>query len=276
MVAISEWTLRRIEPNDFDKDPYALNFRNGTLDLRNGTLRPHRREELISKMIPYDYDAAAECPTFHRFLNRIMGHAEGGDLAANLAAARITAYLRCLLGSGATGKAEKIIAMFYGKTGNNGKSTLMGIIRDALGGDEYAGQLQIESLMETPGAYGMSNTINSDLAGLQGCRFVTASEPKKGARFDVGRLKHIVGLEQIKARFLGKDPFTFEPSHKLFVDANDLPIIHDPNDAVWNRIKLVPFTVEIPRHEIDTTLPEKLRGELPGIMAWESFQPRPA
>lgn len=268
MVAISQWKLRQVEPNEFDKDPYALNFRNGTLDLRNGALRPHRREDLISKMIPYDYDAAAECPTFHRFLNRIMGHVEGGDPAANLAAARITAYLRCLLGSGATGKAEKIIGMFYGQSGNNGKSTLMGIIRDALGGDEYAGQLQIENLMETPGASGVSNTVNADLAGLQGCRFVTASEPKKGARFDVGRLRHIVGLEEIKARFLRENHFTFKPSHKLFIDCNDRPIINDPNDALWNRIKLVPFTIEIPRHEIDTTLPEKLRDELPGIMAW--------
>jgi len=268
MVAISKWKLQAVEPGGFDTDPYALNFRNGTLDLRNGELRPHRRDDLISKMIPYDYDGTAQCPIFQRFLDRIMGHVDGGDMAGNLAAARLKHYLRCLLGSALTGKAEKIIGMFYGRTGNNGKTTLLGIAKDALGGDEYSGQLQIETLMETPGGFGISNSVNADLAGLQGRRFVTASEPKKGARFDVGRLKHIVGLEKIKARYLKENPFSFEPSHKLFIDANDRPIIHDPNDAIWNRIKMVPFTVEIPKAEIDTQLPEKMRGELPGIMAW--------
>jgi len=268
MLACSKWKLRAVGAADFDKGAYLLNFRNGTLELQTGTLREHRREDFISKVIPYDYDAAATCPTFHRFLNRIMGYVDDGDRAANLKAANLTAYLRRLLGSGLTGKAEKIIAMFYGATGNNGKSTLLGIIRDALGGGEYAGTLQIESLMESPGSYGVSNTINSDLAGLQGCRFVTSSEPKKGARFDVGRLKHIVGLETIKARFLKENPFTFEPSHKLFIDCNERPVITDPRDAIWNRIKMVPFTVEIPTSEIDTALPEKLRAELPGIMSW--------
>jgi len=268
MVSVSHRKLRLVGADHFDKGAYLLNFQNGTLELETGTLREHRRDDLISKCIPYDYDATATCPTFHRFLNRIMGYIDGGDRETNLSAANLTAHLRILLGSGLTGKAEKIIGMFHGATGNNGKSTLLGVIRAALGADEYAGTLQIESLMESPGAYGLSNTINSDLSGLQGCRFVTASEPKKGARFDVARLKHIVGLATIKARRLRENPFTFEPSHKLFIDCNDRPIISDPKDAVWNRIKMIPFNVTIPESEIDAALPEKLRAELPGIMSW--------
>ena len=38
--------------------------------------------------------------------------------------------------------------------------------------------------------------------------------------------------------------------------------------AIWRRLKLVPFKVVIPPAERDKHLPEKLRDELPGILAW--------
>ena len=62
-----------IQPDDLDADPLLLNVRNGTLDLRTGELHPHRREDLITKLAPVEYDPDADCPTWRRFLDRIMG-----------------------------------------------------------------------------------------------------------------------------------------------------------------------------------------------------------
>jgi putative DNA primase/helicase len=45
-------------------------------------------------------------------------------------------------------------------------------------------------------------------------------------------------------------------------------VITNPDDPVWNRIKCVPFNVQIPKSEIDTDLLEKMKAELPGILAW--------
>jgi len=45
-------------------------------------------------------------------------------------------------------------------------------------------------------------------------------------------------------------------------------VITDPNDAIWNRVKCIPFKIQIPDHEIDRDLPTKLRTELPGILRW--------
>jgi hypothetical protein len=39
-----------IRPEDFDRDPFLLNCPNGTLELRTLALRPHRREDFITKL----------------------------------------------------------------------------------------------------------------------------------------------------------------------------------------------------------------------------------
>ena len=39
-----------IAPDKLDADPWALNVQNGTLDLRTAILRPHRREDLFTKI----------------------------------------------------------------------------------------------------------------------------------------------------------------------------------------------------------------------------------
>ena len=268
--AIVDASRRHVKPigaADFDTGVYLLNFRNGTLDLRTGDLREHRREDFISKEIPYDFDASAECPLFHKFLDRIMGGGPDVFLAERNRAERLIAYLQRLFGCACNGVPAKLIVIFWGD-GDNGKSTLIEIIRSTLGGDEYSGQMQIESLMANAKDAIGSNAINADIAQLQGCRFVTASEPEKGSKFATARIKHLLGLTKIKARFLKENPFSFVPSHKLFVDCNDKPIISDPDDAIFNRAKLFPFEVKIPRHEIDPTLLQKMQGELPGIMAW--------
>jgi putative DNA primase/helicase len=40
-----------VAPDELDTNAYSLNFLNGTVDLRTGALRPHLREDLITKLI---------------------------------------------------------------------------------------------------------------------------------------------------------------------------------------------------------------------------------
>jgi putative DNA primase/helicase len=113
-----------------------------------------------------------------------------------------------------------------------------------------------------------SNAVNTDLADLQGCRFVSSSEVEQGARLSLSRVKYLTGLGQIKARRLRENMITFRPTYKLFLDCNHKPVISDPNDAIWNRVKCIPFKIQIPDNEIDKDLPVKLRTELQGILRW--------
>ena len=43
-----------ITPEALDTDPWLLNFRNGTVDLRTGLLREHRREDFVTKLVNHD------------------------------------------------------------------------------------------------------------------------------------------------------------------------------------------------------------------------------
>jgi putative DNA primase/helicase len=262
----AEQTRIPIHEPQLDPDPLLLNCLTGTIELRTAELREHRQEDLISKLIPIEYDPRAECPIFMRFIHQIMGHMNP-DAEPTEETLQLVRYLQQAFGCAATGKPEKVLFVFYGD-GNNGKTTLVEIIRAALGDREYAGEVNIDSLMVRPKEAASSNAINSDLADLRGCRFVSSSEVEEGQRLSLSRVKYLTGLGQIKARRLGQDWITFKPTHKLFVDANHKPIISDPNDAIWNRVKCIPFEIRIPDHLIDTELPAKLRTELPGILRW--------
>jgi D5 N terminal like/Bifunctional DNA primase/polymerase, N-terminal len=70
--------LAKTEPDipvsisQLDADPWLLNCRNGTLDLRTGKLLPHDPGNLCTKTIPVAYDPYAKCPTWILFLRRVM------------------------------------------------------------------------------------------------------------------------------------------------------------------------------------------------------------
>jgi putative DNA primase/helicase len=183
-------------------------------------------------------------------------------------ACRLVAYLQRLFGCAATGKPEKLLVVFYGASGNNGKTTLLTTISKALGNKEYATQLNIDSLMVDPKGGGTSNAVNSDLSDLQGKRFVFSSEVERGQRLALSRVKYLTGLTSVRARRMRENWIEFPQTWKTFLDCNHRPVISSPTDPVWNRVKCIPFTLELGASEIDTDLGTKLEAELPGILAW--------
>jgi phage/plasmid-associated DNA primase len=56
----------------FDTNPWLLNVRNGTLDLRTGTLHPHNPADRITRCIPLDYDPEAPRDRFVRFMAEVF------------------------------------------------------------------------------------------------------------------------------------------------------------------------------------------------------------
>src|SRR5690349_25026531 len=93
MIHLAKKEVRQASTSDFDQDPWTLNTENGTVDLRTGTLRPHRSEDLLSKMIPLGYDPHAACPQFLAFLFRIMGSHPDASEGDNINADRMVSYL---------------------------------------------------------------------------------------------------------------------------------------------------------------------------------------
>ena len=122
-----------------------LNVANGTLDLRTGSLRAFNRDDLITKQGKVDFDPEAKCPMFMAFIARIMGYptaAEEITLDATelrrrkRAAIRLISFLQRALGYSLTGRTDEQVFFIAHGTGQNGKSTLLEIVRAAFG--DYA------------------------------------------------------------------------------------------------------------------------------------------
>jgi phage/plasmid-associated DNA primase len=99
-------------------------------------------------------------------------------------------------------------------------------------------------------------------------RFVAAIEVEDGRRLAESLVKQLTGGDRIKARRMRQDFWEFAPTHKVFMAVNHKPTVRGTDNAIWRRIRLIPFTETIPPAEQDKKLPEKLRAERAGILAW--------
>jgi len=249
-LAESEPTIP-ILPNQLDQNPWIITVKNGTIDLKTGTISSHRRDDLVTKMAPVTYVPDASCPLWLDFLDRAMGGNE-----------HLVQFLQRAIGYSLTGTTvERIILILFGG-GKNGKSTLLEVMRAILG--DYAMRTPTEMLLAKRGDAGIPN----DVARLKGARFVSASEAEEGQRLAEAKIKDLTGGDTISARFMRGEFFDFQPAFKLWLSTNHKPVIKGTDEAIWDRIRLVPFLVRIPPEEQDKHLRDKLIAEAPGILAW--------
>jgi putative DNA primase/helicase len=240
-----------VSPEQLDHDPWLLNVENGTLDLRTGDLHDHDPSDLICKLAPVTYSQREECPRWESFIDQIT--AGDRDLAA---------YLQRCVGYSLTGlTSERSLFVLHG-VGRNGKSTFIEVLHALLG--EYAAVAPTEMLM----AKRYDGGIPNDVAALKGSRFVSASEVEEGRRLAEAKVKQLTGGDTITARFLHGEYFAFKATHKLWLATNHKPEIRGTDRGIWDRIRLVPFTVRISDEEVDHGLLRKLKEELRGILAW--------
>ena len=239
-----------VMPDELDRNPWFLNLQNGTFSLKSGLLQAHDPDDLITKLAGTRLDPMAKCPRWVTFLDKIM--------AGNQA---LVAFLRRAVGYTLTGSTREQVLFFLYGTGANGKTTFLNVIKALMG--EYARPLRAEALMVKRGG-----GEPFELAGLKGARFVPTSEIMPGRSVAEGLVKLITGEDAITARHLYKDFFEFEPEFKIWLAANEKPTIKGQDNAIWRRIRLVPFTVTIPEEKRDKELTAKLLEELPGILNW--------
>jgi len=239
-----------VTADQLDTDAWLLNLENGTLNLRRGELRPHRREDLITKLAQVSYDPQATCPVWDSFLKRVLA---GDD--------QLIHWVQKAVGYSLTGDArEQCLFIAYG-LGANGKSTLFNTVAFVVGG--YALHTPTSTLLVKK-----NEAIPNDLARLYGARFVTAAEAECNRDLAEALVKQLTGGDKVAARFLHGEFFEFVPNFKVFLGVNQRPSIRGTDHAIWRRIRLIPFTVTIPDEEQDKELPEKLREEKAGILRW--------
>jgi putative DNA primase/helicase len=234
----------------FDTDPWILNVENGTVDLRTGELRPHRRDDLLTKLAPVVFDRGARAPVWRRFLNDITNSNE-----------ELQAYLQRAIGYSLTADVREQCLFFCFGSGQNGKSTFLEVLREMFG--DYGQQSEFSTFLSRT-----SEGPRNDLARMRGIRLVSAVEAPGDKSFDESVLKQLTGGDTITARRLYEEHFEFRPTHKLFLAANHKPHVNEQTEAFWRRIRLIPFTVYIPPEKRDRDIKTKLSRELSGILNW--------
>jgi putative DNA primase/helicase len=240
-----------VDVKDLDADPWLLNCANGTLDLHTMELRQHDPRDLITKIAHAAYTPDADGRTWVRFLQRVLPDADVRD------------YLQRLTGLALLGKVngDKQIAPIMTGRGANGKTTYIEAVMFALG--DYAMPAEPDLLMARNG-----EVHPTGCADLLGKRLVSTVETKEGRKFDLALLKRLTGGDTIKARFMRQDFFSFKPSHLLLMATNHLPAIDDNTEAVWRRVRVIPFTVQIPEEERDGSLGDQLESEADAVLSW--------
>jgi putative DNA primase/helicase len=225
-----------------DSDPWKFNVFNGTINIKTGELQKHRPEDLITVMVPINYDPEATCPIWLNFLNKVMNGDEG-----------LIQYLQAVVGYSLTGDISQQILFFLYGLGSNGKSTFITTIRKLMG--NYGERTNTELfLTKEKGAGGP----REGLANLKGKRFVAASEIEDGKRLAVSLIKDLTGGESIKADRKYEHEIEYTPTYKIWLTGNHKPGITDSTLSTWRRMKLIPFTVTISSKEADPLLSQKL------------------
>lgn len=237
-------------PERFDADQWLLNVENGTIDLRTGALRAHDRSDLITKLVGIQYDPAATCSRWERFLSEVFG----GDSETIDFVQRATGY-------SLTGCTREHAFLILHGAGANGKSSLLNTIGLILG--DYGLAAAPETFVDR-----QAGAATNDLARLRGMRFVSALETSEGRSLAESFVKSVTGGDRISARYLYAEFFDFEPMFKLWLGTNHKPVIKGGDEGIWRRVRLVPFEQSFEGERCDPELRAKLDAELPGILAW--------
>ncbi|MDQ2084714.1 phage/plasmid primase, P4 family [Xanthobacteraceae bacterium Astr-EGSB] len=247
-----------VQPSQLDADRFKINCLNGTLiidrfarDRDPISFVFHDPDDLITKLIPVEYDPNATSPIYDEFLEFVQ------PKAAN------RRFLHQWGGYSLTGDvSEQKLVFFWGK-GKNGKSTLV----DAWGlvSGDYGRTSPIESFLNE-GRGRNAGAATPDLAMLKAIRFLRASEPEQNSKLAESLIKLITGGEPFAVRELNMPYFMLDPHFKLTMSGNYRPRIAGADEGIWRRVVLVPWLITVPEEKRDKNLGEKLRGEAAGIL----------
>ena len=231
----------------------VLNLKNGVFDFDRMAIFPHGREFYQTKIAGVKYEEGAVCPLWTGMLETVLPNES------------VRRFLQKAIGyTASSAYMEKCIFIMYGEGGNNGKTTIARTIHELLG--DYGVVAEKQTIMDTRGHN--AGAPRPDLVRLRDRRYVCISESEKDDRLAEGLVKNLTGGGVISCRTLHHEPVEFPAIFKIWLDTNYPPQVRGTDQALFRRLRIIPFDVTLPADKVDPDFFEKLRGEFPGILNW--------
>ncbi|WP_415329498.1 phage/plasmid primase, P4 family [Clostridium perfringens] len=231
--------------DDFNKNPYLVNVRNGLLDIRDMSFKEHTPSYLSTVQLNVEYNPQVDCPQFKKFLNEVL------DCKLIPLVQEIVGYLLT------TNTASQKAFVFWGPA-RTGKSTLLWVVEYLLLGKKNVSNIpwqEIGDKFKTAELLGKLANVFSDL-------------PSKSID-DTGIFKVVTGEDYLMAEKKNKNPFKFKPFARLVFSCNELPRNYvDRTEGFYRRLIIVPFNRQIEKSKIDKDLKYKFQREKEGILNW--------
>lgn len=239
----------RVNRSDFDSNAYELNTPSGIVNLKTCALTHPEPSKLHTKQTNF----APNFNTPTRWLRFLQETFQGDQDTIR--------YVQKLLGVALVGEQLEQFFPFAHGPGGSGKGTLFNTVYKILG--DYA-QTQSSDLILRKQNADKSEAI----ANLQGARYVLMSELDKGSMLDEATLKNLTGNDPLKGRFLYQKSFSFLPTHTLILFGNSKPRANEGGEALFRRLKIIPFDREYSADSDDKTLQFQLLAEASNIFGW--------
>lgn len=211
-----------------EADAKYIAFKNGVLNVLDGSFQPFNPDMVLKNIIPWDYNPAAESEIVDSVMDKIScGDDEIKDLLEEC-----VGY--CFFRKNELGKAFILTG-----DGANGKSTFIDMIKTMLGDDNIT-SLDLKELGEkfqNAELFGKLANLGDDI----GEEFIASSSV----------FKKLVTGERIQVQRKGQDPFEFNNYAKMIFSANSIPRIKDRSGGLRRRMIIVPFDATFTKADPD-------------------------
>lgn len=251
-----------VTEEDFDNVRGTFCVLNGEINTQTLELGPHRLEDMNTRICQVRYNPEATAPIWT------------GYLATNQPNEETRRYLQKLVGYAMSGDGDqKLIAFLYSRVGDTGKSIFLKVIEKVLG-STYSATLAEGALSKRRFDTGGRDP---DRDAIKGKRFVVSSELAPNEPLDERFVKQLTGGDGVSTRGnYAEGNKRWQPECLVLVATNHLSRINAEDEAIWNRIQVVPWTVAFPKGhpDRDEKLSDKILGEggfpgeVEGVLAW--------
>ncbi len=224
-------------------DGNCLNLENGLFDLNAFQIKPHSSDVYSTIRLNVKYDPQAMCPLWKDAIQTIIGEEEYINTVQEF-------FGLCMT------RETYDKALFLIGEGNNGKSTLLDVLKGILG-NENTCEVQLEQLEKSHYVAQLHNKI-LNIATEIGAKGTVCDE----------MFKKIVAHDYVMGDHKFAHPFSFRPICKLIFATNNMPRTDDKSRAFYRRLLIIPLTKEFTELDDKHKYYRTLLNERNGIFNW--------